>query len=124
MISFYILSKRFVLKHEGLSDARVASITKKEYGFAVHVLQRYRKSAKSISDEWLSAICCSSHLFGISIMKEGVAFSPIFFGHSKISETNTREMFSFLPLTNNSVVIELSYWVITKYISNHIIKNN
>ena len=36
MISFYILYKRFFLKREGLSDARVASITKKEYGFAVH----------------------------------------------------------------------------------------
>ena len=29
MISFYILSKRFFHKHEGLPDARVASITKK-----------------------------------------------------------------------------------------------
>ena len=38
MISFYILSKRFFLKREGLSDARVVSITKKGYGFAVHVL--------------------------------------------------------------------------------------
>ena len=37
MISFYILSKRF-LKREELSDARVVSITKKEYGFAVHIL--------------------------------------------------------------------------------------
>ena len=36
MDSFYILSKRFFLKREGLSDARVASITKKEYRFAVH----------------------------------------------------------------------------------------
>ena len=36
MISFYILSKRILLKHEGISDARVPSITKKEYGFAVH----------------------------------------------------------------------------------------
>ena len=34
MISFYILSKRLFLK--GLSDASVASLTKKEYGFAVH----------------------------------------------------------------------------------------
>ena len=38
MISFYILSKRFSLKREGLSDARVATITKKEYGFAVQLL--------------------------------------------------------------------------------------
>ena len=36
MISFYILSEIFVLKRKGLSDARVASITKKEYGFTVH----------------------------------------------------------------------------------------
>ena len=36
MISFYIFSKRLFLKHEGLSDARVASITEKEHGFAVH----------------------------------------------------------------------------------------
>ena len=35
MISFYILSKRFFLKCEGLSDVRVASITKQEYGSAV-----------------------------------------------------------------------------------------
>ena len=38
MISFYILSIWFFLKRKGLSDARVASITKKEYGFAVHFL--------------------------------------------------------------------------------------
>ena len=36
MISFYIVSKRFFLKHEGLSDERVVSVTKKEYVFAVH----------------------------------------------------------------------------------------
>ena len=34
--SFDILSKRFFLKHKGLFDARVASLTKKEYGFALH----------------------------------------------------------------------------------------
>ena len=51
MISFHIVSKRFFLKVEGLSDARVASIIKKEYGFAVHFLQRFIKSLKSISDK-------------------------------------------------------------------------
>ena len=51
MISFYILSKRFFLKREGLPDARVASVTKKEYGFVVHFLHRFIKSLKSISDE-------------------------------------------------------------------------
>ena len=38
IISFYFLSKRFFLKREGLSVARVASITKKQYGFLVHFL--------------------------------------------------------------------------------------
>ena len=36
MISFYVLSKRFFLKREGLSDAKVPSATKKEYGFEVY----------------------------------------------------------------------------------------
>ena len=45
--SFHILSKRFYLKREGLPDGRVASITKKEYGFTVHF-------NISISDEWLN----------------------------------------------------------------------
>ena len=48
MISFYILSKRFFLKREGLSDARVLSVTEKEYGFAVPF---FVKSLNSISDE-------------------------------------------------------------------------
>ena len=51
MISFYMLSKRFFLKPEGLPDASVSSITKKECGFAVHFFQRFIKSFKSISDE-------------------------------------------------------------------------
>ena len=38
VISFYILVKRFFLKHKGLSDERVASITKEEYGFVVQLL--------------------------------------------------------------------------------------
>ena len=38
MISFYILSERFFLKRKGLSDARVVSITKKEYDFAAQFL--------------------------------------------------------------------------------------
>ena len=37
-ISFYILFKRFFLKREPLSDARVASITKTERGFAANFL--------------------------------------------------------------------------------------
>ena len=53
MIIFYIRSKILFLKCKGLSDAKVASITKKEYGFAVHFLH-FTKSWKSICDEWLN----------------------------------------------------------------------
>ena len=35
MISFYIFSKRFFLKREELSDARIVSITKKKIAFEV-----------------------------------------------------------------------------------------
>ena len=35
MISTYIRSERLLLKRKGLSDARVASITKKGKGFAI-----------------------------------------------------------------------------------------
>ena len=38
MISFYILSEILFLKCKGLSDARVVSITKNKYGFAVNFL--------------------------------------------------------------------------------------
>ena len=38
MINFYIFSKMMRLKHKGLSDGRVISLSKKEYGFVVHVL--------------------------------------------------------------------------------------
>ena len=46
MISFYVLSERFFLKRKGLSDARVASITKKEYGFAVCFFVKIHKVFK------------------------------------------------------------------------------
>ena len=38
MTTFYILSERLCLKCKGLSDVRVALITRKEYGLAVHFL--------------------------------------------------------------------------------------
>ena len=38
MISFYILSKIFFLKRQKSTGARLASITKKEYGLAVRFL--------------------------------------------------------------------------------------
>ena len=62
MIIFYILSKRYFLKREGLSKARVVSIIEKEYGFAVHFLLRLIKYWISMSDEWFNAIYCHSVL--------------------------------------------------------------
>ena len=56
MNSFHIISESF-LKRERLSDARVASITKIEYGFAVHFLKRFIKFLKSMSNERLNVIC-------------------------------------------------------------------
>ena len=46
-ISFYFLSKRFFLKRELFSDARITSITQKEYGFVEHFLIKFIKSLKS-----------------------------------------------------------------------------
>ena len=42
MTSFSILSTRFFLKRKGLSEARVVSITKKEYGFLVHFIKIHK----------------------------------------------------------------------------------
>ena len=46
MISFCIHSIRFFLKGKGLSDAIVASTTKKEYGFLVHFFVKIYKVFK------------------------------------------------------------------------------
>ena len=47
MISFYILLKRFFLKHKGLSDERVASAIKKEYNFVQYILYTDTQNYKS-----------------------------------------------------------------------------
>ena len=71
MVSFYIISERFSLKIKGLSDARVASIFKKENASAVHFIYIYifTKPYNSISDESWDAICWRSALFVIFIVK-------------------------------------------------------
>ena len=46
MISFYILFERFFLKRKGLSDTRVALITKKEYDVTVDILVKIKKVFK------------------------------------------------------------------------------
>ena len=99
--------KRFFLNLKGLSDARVASSTKKEYHSAVHFLQILLKSLEIMSDDRFSAICWISFLFGMFIMEKWVEFSLTFFGTLKYDFViKTKEMFSFQPLINKSVTIE------------------
>ena len=50
MVSFYIFSERLFLKRKDLSDARVASVSKKECDFAVHFFVNIDKVFK-VSDE-------------------------------------------------------------------------
>ena len=66
---FYYILKRFFLNPKGLSDASVASLTKKEYGLAVHFLYILMKSLELMSDEWFSVIYWSSLWFGIFMIK-------------------------------------------------------
>ena len=64
--------KFFFLNLKGLSDACVVSLTKKEYGSAVHFLWILMKFLVLISDEWFGAICGSSLLLGIFMIKKWV----------------------------------------------------
>ena len=58
------------------------------------------------------------------LIKKCIAFSQTSFGTLKYDcVTKIREMFSFLPLINNSVTIVKSF-LITKHISSHIIKSD
>ena len=75
--------KRFFVSLNGLSDVSVLSLTKKEYGSVVYFLWMLIKSLVLISDEWFKAICWSSLLFGISVIKKWVVFSLTSFGTLK-----------------------------------------
>ena len=59
----------------------------------------------------ISAICWSSLLLGIFIMKKWVEFSLTSFGNLKYGCViiKTIEMLNLLPLINNSVTIEFSF---------------
>ena len=105
---FYYILKRSFLNVKGLFDASVALLTKKEYGSVVHFLYIGVKSLELMCDEWFSAICWSSLLFGIFMIKKWVEFRLISFGTLKYDcVIKTREMFNFLPLINNPVTIEV-----------------
>ena len=94
IISFYVLSKRFFLKCKRLSDAGVASMTKKEYGFAFFV--KIHKVFK-VNIWWMIyTICCSSLLFQILIIKNWVVLSLKSFHTLKYNcVVKTRKISSF-----------------------------
>ena len=95
MISFYILSTRFFLKHRGLSDTRVAPITIKMQCNLLKFL-----------------------LVWDFIIKQWVEFSLIFFRTAGSDGViKTREIFNF-PL----VIINPSFFI-AKHISNDIKSN-
>ena len=80
------------------------------------------KSLNSISDEWFDAICWSSLLLGIFMIKQCVGFSIIVLGTLKQDwDVKTSEMLSFLPLKNNSVTTGLN--VLLAFISAIILSN-
>ena len=61
-------------------------------------------------DEWFSSICWNSLLFGIFMMKKWLEFSLTSFGTLRYDYViKTKEMFSFLPVINNSIIIEFSF---------------
>ena len=78
------MSKRFFLNLKGLFDESVVSLTKKEYGSAVHFLLIFSESLVLMSDEWLNAICWSSLLYGIFEIRKWVIFSLTSFGTLKM----------------------------------------
>ena len=123
----FINFERFFLKLKGLSDGKVISLTQKEYFFAVHFLQIFIKSLKSISDEWFISICWSSPLFGIFIIKECVQFSLTSSGTLNYDCVIKRsEMLSFRPLINISFStgLSLSLLIISAIISSKTINSS
>ena len=56
----------FFLNLKGLSDSKVVSLTKKEYGSVVYFLKIFIKSVKSISDEWFKAFVEAFFYLGFS----------------------------------------------------------
>ena len=56
-----------LLKRKPLSEAKIVSVTKKEYDFSTFFVKIEIKSLKSMSDEWLNAVSWGSCLSGIFI---------------------------------------------------------
>ena len=101
---FYYMLKRIFLNLKRLSDASVASLTEKEYGSAVHFFMDLNVMVSANIWWTISAICVSSLLFWIFVIKKWVVFSLISFGTLKYDC-----VFNFLPLINNLITNEFSY---------------
>ena len=119
MISFYVLSKRLFLKRKGLSDIRVVSVTKKEYGFAVHF--SFFNIIFIVTFWWIiNWDFWSSRLFGIFIKIYVHTLLWYFLVlRNKIAWKKTVEIFILFHLINISVTIWLSFLllIITAIIS-------
>ena len=85
------------MKPERLSDARVASITKKESGFSVPFLERFIKCLKSISDELLNETIF--FLYGF--------FSQTFSNHKTAGEGGGH--FNNGTITSESLPLHIAY---------------
>lgn len=72
-----ILYNRFFPKLSGLSDRRIISMTKNEYGSTGQFLYGFLNSSKSISDKLLISIFWSSPLFGIFLIKKYTVYFHI-----------------------------------------------
>ena len=107
-MELHSIPERFFLNLKGLFGACVVSSTKNEYGSAVHFLLILTKSLVLMYDGctiWLISL-----LLGIFTIKKLLAFSLTSFGTWKSYWIiNTREIFNFLPLTNNSVTIRFNF---------------
>ena len=113
MISFDIISKRFFLKHKGLSDAKVLSITKKEYSFAVNFFWRIYKAFKVNIQSIIKCNLLNLLLAWNLCNKKCIQLSVTSFGILKLDcVMKTREKFSFLPMVNNSVAIGFRFLLV------------
>ena len=63
-----------------------------------------------MSDEWFAAVCWSSLLLGIFVIKQCVALNLVVLGFLKQNcYIKVSEILSSLPLKNNSVTIGLNF---------------
>ena len=93
-------------------------MTKNAYSSAVKFLNSLLNLLKSISDEWLVAICLNYRLFGTFMMRKCVVFILTSFGARRYDcVISTKEIFIFLSLINNSVIIGWNFLFFFSFLS-------